>query len=141
MKKLLKIGVFSILLLRGFQGYSQTISLQLSDAQILSRVTAVYGNDFLAQNPSLIPSLGELLTERITFTLTPQNADEKYPALSSYPLMNKINPALHGADFEDFDLQAFNPLAYKFDFFSDRTLVMRIDNTDYLMIVNPISRN
>lgn len=141
MKKLLKIGVFSILLLRGFQGYSQTISLQLSDAQILSRATVVYGNDFLTQNPSLIISLGELLTERITFMQTPQNTDEKYPALSSYPLMNKINPAVHGVEFEDFDLQAFNPLVYKFDFFSDKTQVMRIDNTDYIMIVNPITRN
>jgi hypothetical protein len=141
MKKLLKIGVFSILLLRGFQGYSQTVSLQLSDSQILSRATSVYGSDFLAQNPSLIISLGQLLTERITFMQTPQNADEKYPALSSYPLMNKINSGLHGADFEDFDLQSFNPLAYGFEFFSDKTQVMRIDNTNYIMIVNPIPRN
>jgi hypothetical protein len=141
MKKLLKIGVFFILLLRGFQGYSQTISLQLSDAQILSRVTEVYGNDFLAQNPSLIVSLGELLNDRITFIQTPPGADEKFPVLSSFPLTNKINPALQGADFENFDLQTFNPLAYRFEFFSDKTQVMRIDNTNYLMTVNPIPRN
>jgi hypothetical protein len=55
--------------------------------------------------------------------------------------MNKINSGLHGADFEDFDLQSFNPLAYGFEFFSDKTQVMRIDNTNYIMIVNPIPRN
>nr|WP_294860699.1 hypothetical protein [uncultured Fluviicola sp.] len=141
MKKLLKIGVFSILLLRGFQGYSQTISFQLSDAQILSRVTQVYGNDFLAQNPSLIVSLGELLNERITFMQTPPSADEKFPALSSFPLMNKLNPALQEMEFEDFDLQSFNPLVYNFGFFLDRVQVIRIDNTNYLMTVNPITRN
>ncbi len=141
MKKLLKIGVFSILLLHGFQGYSQTTSLQLSDAEILNRVTSVYGNDFLTQNPSLIISLGELLNDRITFVQTSPGVDEKFPALSSFPLMNKLNPTLQGADLENFDLETFNPLAYKFEFFYDKVQVMRIDNTNYIMIVDPITQN
>ncbi|WP_343636438.1 hypothetical protein [Fluviicola sp.] len=141
MKKRLKKALFFVLLFGAFQGYSQTISMQLSDAQIQSRVSEVYGNDYTAQNPSLVEAFGKLLNERISFMNTPAGADEKYPALSSYPLMNKNNPSLEGTDFEDFDLQSFNPLVYHFEFFSDKTQVMRIDNTNYIMIVNPITTN
>jgi hypothetical protein len=141
MKKRIKTALFLALFLCSFQGYSQTISLQLSDAQILTRITAVYGNDFLAQNPSLIESLGELLNDRISLMIAAPGADEKFPALSSYPLKNKLNPGLQGADFSNFDLQSFNPLVYSFEFFSDRTQVMRIDNTNYIMIVDPITTN
>ena len=127
-----------VLFLGAFQGFSQTISLQLSDAQVLNRVTEVYGHDFVTQNPSLLESMGELLNERITLATSVQSADEKYPVLSSYPLVNKLNPSIQGADFENFDLQEFNPLVYHFEFFSDKIQVMRIDNTNYIMIVNPI---
>lgn len=141
MKKRLKNALFFAVFFCAFQGYSQTISMQLSDAQIQERVSEVYGGDYALQNPSLVEALGKLLNERIAFMNTAAGADEKYPALSSYPLMNKNNPSLEGADFEDFDLQTFNPLVYHFEFFSDKTQVMRIDNTNYIMIVNPITTN
>lgn len=116
--------------------FGQTVTQQLNPEQIADRVSTVYGNDFVFNNPTLVTSFGKLLTQRIEYRVAPQTPDEKHPLLSSFPLMNKHNQDITPVNSETFSLEQFNPLTYNFGFFNDRTVIIRIDGTDYLMIVN-----
>lgn len=117
-------------------GLNAQTSLSLSPNQIQSYVAEVYGETFVSNNPTLVSAFGKLLNDRIEIRQEGQNADEKYPLLSSLGVNNKINPNLT-AFSGGFQLSTFNPLRYNFDFFSNQTQIIRVDNTDYLMIVQP----
>ncbi|MNK32869.1 hypothetical protein D3C87_513400 [compost metagenome] len=144
MKLLLK-GILTLFLthLGSFAfAQEQITNYQLSsDQDITDKLVYVYGNEFLAQNPDLITVYGKILSERVEYIATPHTSDEKYPHLSSVPLMTKNNPTIQGADFSNFTISTFNPLVYQIDYFSDKTLVYRIDDTDYILVVRPIKRN
>lgn len=129
---LLQICPFSI---------GQTANQQLTPEEIANRVAYVHGSDFVMNNPTLVTAFGNVMSNRIEYSISPQIADEKYPLLSSFPLMAKANPTIQGADFANFNLSAFNPLVYNLEFFSDKTQVIRIDNTDYIMVIKPIVRS
>lgn len=141
MKTLLlkRVSLFTFL---GFsvQGYSQSVFQHLSDAEITNKITYVRGNDFVSNNPTLITAFGKVMTERIEYQVVTQSQDEKYPLLSSFPLMTKVNPTVQGADFANFNVSTFNPMVYNLDFFSDKIQVIRIDNTNYIMVIHPITR-
>ncbi len=117
--------------------FGQTVTQQLNPEQIAYRISYVYGNDFVLNNPTLVASFEKLMTQRIEYKITPQTDDEKFPLLSSFPLMNKHNQDMTPVNAETFSLESFNPLTYNFGFFNDRAMIIRIDGTDYLMIVNP----
>ncbi len=119
----------------------QTATQQLTAEEIANRVAYVHGNDFVLNNPTLVTALGKVMTDRIEYRTLEQDQTEKYPMLSSMPLLSKVNPTIQGADFANFNLEAFNPLVYNLDFFSDKTVVYHIDNTNYIMVVKPITRN
>lgn len=141
MKKLLKKVVLFTFLSFSVQGYSQGSFQQLSTEEIANRIAYVHGGDYVLNNPTLVSAWGNVMTDRIEYQVLAQGQDEKYPLLSSMPLMSKSNPGIQGADFENFNVNTFNPLAYNLDFFSDKTQVLRIDNTDYIMVIHPIKRN
>lgn len=142
MKTLLIKGALSLILLQfSYFSYGQTVSQQLTPEQIADRVAYVHGGDYVSNNPTLVSAWGTVMTDRIEYQVVNQDQNEKYPLLSSMPLMTKSNPSVQGADFANFDVNTFNPLAYNLDFFSDRTVVYRIDTTPYIMIVKPIQRN
>jgi len=141
MKLLLKKVALFTFLSFSVQGYSQSNFQHLSDAEIANRIAYVRGNDFVLNNPTLVTAFGQVMTERVEYQVSNQGQYEKYPLLSTFPLMNKVNAAVQGADFSNFNLNAFNPLAYNLDFFSDKTQVIRIDNTNYIMVIHPIKRN
>lgn len=110
--------------------------MNLTNSQIEGYVTEVYGDNFAASNPTLVTAFGTLLTTRIVFRAEAETSDEKYPRLSTLGLNNKTNPLIP-AFSGGFDLNTFNPLRYQFDFFSDKTQIIRIDGTDLLMFVEP----
>jgi hypothetical protein len=144
MKLLRSKGTLSLVLLQlPFWSlvYGQTVTQQLTSEEIASRVAYVHGNDYVVSNPTLVSAWGSVMTDRIEYQLVAQDENEKFPLLSSVPLMTKANAAVHGADFANFNVSTFNPLVYNLDFFSDRTVVYRIDNTGYLLIVKSIQRN
>ena len=142
MKLLLLKGALTLVLVQFWSGSNgQTVAQQLNAEEISNRVAYVHGNDFVLNNPTLVTAFGKVMTDRIEYRVAVQNDNEKYPLLSSMDLFSKANPTIQGADFENFDVNTFNPLVYNLDFFSDRTLVYRIDNTSYIMIVKPISNN
>lgn len=139
---LLRKGSLTLLVVQmTFWSFGQTTSQQLTSDEIALRVAYVYGSDFVMNNPTLVTAFGKVMTDRIDYQVAEQEENEKYPLLSSFPLMAKNNPAIQGADFSSFDVNAFNPLVYHIDFFSDKTQAFRIDNTSYIMIVHPIARN
>jgi hypothetical protein len=142
MKLLLVKGSLTLILLQFFSSsYGQTVSQQLTAEEISNRVAYVHGNAFVLNNPTLVTALGDVMTQRIEFQVVNQDPSEKFPLLSTMPLLDRENPSVHGADFSNFDVNTFNPLVYNLEYFSDRTQVFRIDNTAYLMIVKPIQRN
>lgn len=143
MKLLLK-GFLTLFLIQFcFSLHGQTLNYQFETdlEDVTSKLTYVYGNEFLIQNPELITVYTEILNHRVEYITTPHTSVEKYALLSSVPLMTKNNPAIQGADFASFNISTFNPLVYHIDYFSDKTQVYRIDNTDYIMVIRPIKRN
>ena len=78
-----------------------------------------------------------LLRERVEFKNQPFEKIEKYQKLSSIQLFNKYNQFLT-RDLE-FNIETFNVLKYDLNFFSSHRKVYRIDNTDWLIIINPRS--
>lgn len=138
MKSLLLKGALSLLLLQPFSwSYGQTITQQLTNQEISNRVAYVFGADFVLNYPTLVAVYGKLMTDRIEYQTLVQNQDEKYPLLSSFSLITKNNPGITPVNPATFSLESFNPLTYDFGFFRNTTLVIRIDGTDYLMIVKP----
>ena len=66
----------------------------------------------------------------------PQYAEKKYPLLSSLPLLNKYNPNLSRDRIVN--PNTFNPLKYHFPMVSKKKEIYRVDNTDYVIIIEPI---
>lgn len=142
MNLILRKGALSIFLLQmGLWSFGQTTTTPLTPEEIANRIAYVHGNDFVLNNPTLVTALGKVMTDRIEYQTVLLDPVEKYTLLSSMPLLSKVNPTIQGADFSNFNLNSFNPLVYNLDFFSDRTQVFRIDNTNYIMVIKPIIRN
>jgi hypothetical protein len=138
MKSSLCKGALALILLQfSTFSYGQTTTQQLTSEQIASRVAYVYGNDFVLNYPALVTTYGKLMTDRIEYQFSVQDDTEKFPLLSSFSLITKNNPEVAPVNSETFSLETFNPLTYDFGFFRDKTLVVRIDGTNYLMIVKP----
>lgn len=111
----------------------------VSDAsaqQVNSKIQEVYGDKTqeIAQNdPERIKLLNDLLDNRIKIIESPIVGEDKYPKLSSVPLANKYNPNLQ-RDLV-FDPNNFNPLKYNMNFFTSEVQIYRVDNTDYLIVI------
>lgn len=138
MNSILRKGALALILLQLWTfSYGQTLTQQLTPEQIASRVAYVYGNDFVLNYPALVTTYGKLMTDRIEYQFSVQDDTEKFPLLSSFSLITKNNPEVSAVNPATFSLETFNPLTYDFGFFRDKTLVVRIDGTNYLMIVKP----
>ncbi|MFN8275352.1 MAG: hypothetical protein U0X58_10805 [Flavobacteriaceae bacterium] len=59
----------------------------------------------------------------------------KLPSLSSISLINDYNPGLTREAV--FDPKTFNPLKYDFDMFSKSRSIIKVDDTDYAIIIEP----
>ncbi len=103
----------------------------------IQKIAEVYGNQFVEQNPTLVLFFNRLLTERISFEQVVLSAEEKYPVLSSFGLNNKVNSSISPIQSETFSPETFNPLTYLVGYSNKQPLVIRIDGTDFLMIVQP----
>lgn len=115
---------------------------QLNDQPVISqeniqKITEVYGSAFVEQNPNLVVFFDRLLNERISYQQLTQTSDEKYPLISSFGFNNKLNPNLIPLQPESFDPETFNPLIYGVGYTNKQILILRIDGTNYIMIVQP----
>lgn len=111
----------------------------ISDAnaqQVNAKIQEVYGDKTqeIAQNdPERIKLLNDLLDNRIKIIESPIVGEDKYTKLSSVPLLNKYNTNLKRDLI--FDPANFNPLKYSMNFFTSEVQIYRVDNTDYLIVI------
>jgi hypothetical protein len=106
--------------------------------QIDPKIQEVYGDkmqEVMQNDPERIKSYNDLLNNRLKVLEIPVNEKETYPKLSAMGLLNKYNPNIKRD--ASFDINTFNPLKYDLNFFSTKTEVYRVDNTDYLIVIQP----
>ena len=127
------IVVLSILLFN--TAYSQTTAKSNPDLE-QQFIDEVFGTN-ITKDSQHFKNLLILLRERVEFKNQPFEKIEKYQKLSSIQLFNKYNESLK-RDLE-FNIETFNVLKYDLNFFSSHRKVYRIDNTDWLIIINPKS--
>jgi hypothetical protein len=118
-------------------GQSQLTDLQ-DQHPYLPAITSVYGDTWVSNNQEAVAALENCFSNRMHYLIEPLTGNDKYPLLSSYPLMNKYNPAIVAVDYTHFDPLTFSPITYCLPFFSDRTQVIRVDGTNYIIVIDPI---
>ena len=142
MKQYLRcLGVLAIILISSAnsQAQSEMIATLVSPSPE-NEITEVFGQNWVMSNPAMADALIDCRRTRISFVQEAQTEVEKYPTLTSYPLMTKLNPDVQPLNASTFNPITFNPFTYQLDFMSDKTQVIRIDGTDFMMIINPIIR-
>ncbi len=111
--------------------------IAFAQATVTDKIEEVYGptnGEFFKNNPDLIQFFNNLLENRIHYSHSPIEPNEKYEKLTNIPLNNKYNPNIQRDVV--FDPNTFNPLKYQLNFYSRFTQIYRIDNENLLMI-NP----
>lgn len=112
---------------------------QLAPVQsYLPEITAVYGETWIANNPEAVAALEDCFANRISYLIETLTENDKYPLLSSFPLMNRYNPGIVAINYSQFDPNTFSPITYNLPFFSSQTQVVRVDGTDYIIVIEPI---
>jgi hypothetical protein len=119
---------------------NQLAPVQVTEFQThRSHIIAVYGDAWVSDNPDAVNALENCFVNRISYLTEPLAANGKYPLLSSFPLMNKNNPAIVAIDYSQFNPSTFIPIHYNLPFFSDLKQVIRVDGTDYIIVIEPIT--
>lgn len=109
-----------------------------SAQQINSKIQEVYGDktqEMVGNDPERLSFFNDLLLNRIEIIKSDNSSEDKYIKLSTVALLNKYNPNLKRDT--DFDPLNFNPLKYNLIFTSKKTVIYRIDNTDYIIVIQP----
>jgi hypothetical protein len=119
-------------------GQDQVIAHLPNFHHYLPSITSVYGDVWVANNQDAVAALEDCFTNRMKYLIEPLTSDDKYPLLSSFPLMNRYNPTIVAIDYSQFDPATFKPVIYNLPFFSDRKQVIRVDGTNYIIVIDPI---
>ena len=103
----------------------------------IKMLNTVYGgmlkNEIL-NRPTRVLAIKEILRNRVEIVkLTDPRHHKPCPMLSEIPLFNIFNKSLKRD--QTFDPLKFNPLKYNFEFHSADTQLVRVDNSDYFIIV------
>lgn len=117
----------------------QLASTQLANVQsYLPAIKSVYGDTWVSNNQEAVTALENCFTNRMSYLIEPLTANDKYPLLSSFPLMNRYNPTIVAINYSQFSPESFIPITYNLPFFSDQKQVIRVDGTDYIIVIDPI---
>lgn len=138
MKKIILLLLFFSMQPIFSQSNSNGLELNKSDAHADKCVKEFFGQElahFKTIDPDRITYFKNVVQNRVSLVFEKNSKSDKYPKLSSIPLFNKYNPTL--SRDEKFDATTFNILKYKISFFSNDPQVIRIDNSDYLIIIAP----
>ena len=121
--------------------HSQVPTQEQELAQVSShqQIRMVYGEDWMDAHPDLVSVIETCLDTRISYLEEQLTPDDKYPLLSSFPLMNKVNPAITEIDYSGFSPGTFNPLIYSLPYFDNKTNVIRVDGTNYIIVIEPVN--
>ncbi|ESU25861.1 hypothetical protein FLJC2902T_30560 [Flavobacterium limnosediminis JC2902] len=79
----------------------------------------------------------DFLQNRTSVVYAPEYRGKKFKALFDFKLSNKYNPKLE-RDLK-VSVSSFNPLKYEIPMFPKNKELYRIGNTDYLLIITPIT--
>jgi hypothetical protein len=104
----------------------------------LPAITSVYGNTWVSNNQEAVTALENCFTNRMKYLIEPLTGNDKYPLLSSFPLMNRNNSDIVAINYSQFNPDTFIPITYNLLFFSDQKQVIRVDGTDYIIVIEPI---
>ncbi len=115
-----------------FASLVQTASAQQTTEQ---KIREVYGTAFFVNQPDLEPAFVRLIEERVHIQQLARVRGEKYPLLSQARLLDRFNPNL--TRDTNFDASNFNVLKYDLEFFARTTQIYRVDNTDYIIVIDP----
>ena len=113
----------------------------ISDAnaqQVNAKIQEVYGvktQEMVTNDPERLALLIDLLENRIKIVESVIGSNEKYPKLSEVAIVNKYNPSLTRDVV--FDPLTFNPLKYNLNILPVTPAVYRVDNTNYLIVIQP----
>lgn len=111
---------------------------RLSAQQINSKIQEVFANkaqELVFNDPERLALITDLLTNRVQVVESEISSQEKYVKLSEVKLVNKFNPNLERDAV--FVPDKFNPLKYDFNILPPATMVYRVDNTNYLIVIQP----
>lgn len=115
------------------------LNINISTAQeINTKIQEVYGDktqEMIGNDPERLRFLNDLLMNRIEIVESKNTSGDKYIKLSTTSLLNKYNPSLKRDVV--FDPANFNPLKYNLIYTSKKTEIYRVDNTDYIIVINP----
>ncbi len=114
--------------------YQENVNDPLTDNEI-KMIKEVYGDktqEMVLSNPELLKDFKSLLRNRIKIIqISDPSKQKECKLLSEVPLNNQFNHNLKRVGFKD--LESFNPLMYRLDFFAKGSYLYRIDNTDYFI--------
>ena len=106
--------------------------------QVNAKIQEVYGvktQEMVANDPERLALLTDLLDNRIKIIESVMDSNEKYPLLSQVAIVNKYNSSLTRDVV--FDPLTFNPLKYDLNILPKTPAVYRVDNTNYLIVIQP----
>lgn len=120
------------------QSNTNKLDLNKSESHADKCIQELFGNElayFKSIDPQRITFFKNVVQNRVSLLKENNTTNDKYPKLSSIVLFDKYNSNIkHEAVF---DASTFNVIKYKINFFSNETQVIRIDNTDYLLVISP----
>ncbi|MDT0559617.1 hypothetical protein RM697_13235 [Ichthyenterobacterium sp. W332] len=115
--------------------YADNIDAPLTVKE-LQQIKEVYGTEtekLILNNPQRLKDLKNILRHRVEILELPGKKLSSFRNLSSVPLNRNFNLSLQ-RDLS-FNKTTFNPLKYQFAFFSKESTTVRVDNTQYLIVI------
>ena len=125
--------------------FTLTIPVCAQQAQVepvnpkIIEVFADKTQELVVNNPDRLALYNDFLENRVKVIESPKSGDDKYPKLSTVALLNKYNPSLTREVV--FDPNNFNALKYSLDILPKSPMIYRVDNTDYLIVIQPQTLN
>ena len=101
----------------------------------IQEVYASFAHEYVFSKPYHLNYLTDIIVNRVKVFESPILSEDKYPKLSQVPLLNKYNPSLSYDAV--FDPSTFNPIKYNFNFSTNKTVIYRVDNTNYIIEIKP----
>jgi len=118
---------------------TQRDSYKFKEHQVDNFIKEVYGDQaqkLVFSNQKRYQTLRKLIVERMQIVRQADVRGKKYPKITNGGMLTMYNKNLKHEGFTS--KSTFNPLKYNLEFFDiNRLRVYRIDNTEYLLIIQP----
>lgn len=137
MKRVLQIllALPVLLCLLSFESPNTALYSKSQIDQFIREVFFDQAETLVFNNPMRLDLIEDFLA-RVEVRHAPEYAGKKFNLLSKVALQNKYNPNLVREAI--FNPETFNPLKYRLPMTSKEREVVRVDETDYLIIIQPL---